>query len=192
MERQNFDAEYIRRLRDGDPAVQENFSRYFGDLITCKLRARRLPPQMFDRIEDIRQITLLRVLTALRRGELENPESLPPYVLGVCNFVSMETWRDLNRASQMPENAPDPPDERVDLDRCLITEENKAIVKAILSKMSAKDQALLRGVCLEERDKDEVCREYGVDRQYLRVLLHRARNRFRAALKKDEAGRKRA
>jgi RNA polymerase sigma-70 factor (ECF subfamily) len=34
-------------------------------------------------------------------------------------------------------------------------------------------------VFLEERDKDEVCRDFGVDRNYLRVLLHRAKQTFK-------------
>jgi RNA polymerase sigma-70 factor (ECF subfamily) len=33
---------------------------------------------------------------------------------------------------------------------------------------------------LDELDKDQVCREFGVDRDYLRVLLHRAKMQFRA------------
>ena len=33
---------------------------------------------------------------------------------------------------------------------------------------------------MEERDKDEVCKDFGVDRNYLRVLLHRAKSAFRA------------
>ena len=34
----------------------------------------------------------------------------------------------------------------------------------------------------DESDKDTVCRDYGVKREYLRVLLHRARCRFRELL----------
>jgi RNA polymerase sigma-70 factor (ECF subfamily) len=41
---------------------------------------------------------------------------------------------------------------------------------------------LLRAVFLDEQDKDEVCRDYGVERAYLRVLLHRARRRLRDLL----------
>ena len=48
--------------------------------------------------------------------------------------------------------------------------------------MNEKDRQLLRRVFLDEEDKDQVCREFQVDRNYLRVLLHRARLRFRAAL----------
>jgi RNA polymerase sigma-70 factor (ECF subfamily) len=31
----------------------------------------------------------------------------------------------------------------------------------------------------EERDKDDICRTLNVDRNYLRVLLHRAKAKFR-------------
>ena len=38
---------------------------------------------------------------------------------------------------------------------------------------------MLKAVFLDERDRDEVCREFGVDRDYLRVLLHRAKQEFK-------------
>ena len=37
----------------------------------------------------------------------------------------------------------------------------------------------MRWLFFEERDKDEICRELNVDRNYLRVLLHRAKSKFR-------------
>jgi RNA polymerase sigma-70 factor (ECF subfamily) len=57
--------------------------------------------------------------------------------------------------------------------------ENK--VREILDKLSERDRRLLREVFLEERDKDEVCRNFGVDREYLRVLLHRAKQAFKSS-----------
>ena len=45
--------------------------------------------------------------------------------------------------------------------------------------MRERDRDLLRAIFLEEKEKDEICREFGVDREYLRVLLHRAKERFR-------------
>jgi RNA polymerase sigma-70 factor, ECF subfamily len=35
-------------------------------------------------------------------------------------------------------------------------------------------------VLLEDRDKDEVCAELGVSRDYLRVLVHRAKQSFKS------------
>ena len=40
-------------------------------------------------------------------------------------------------------------------------------------------RSLLKAVFLDERDRDEVCRELGVERDYLRVLLHRAKQEFK-------------
>ena len=40
----------------------------------------------------------------------------------------------------------------------------------------------MRAILIEEKDKDAVCREMGVDRNYLRVLLHRARVKFKDEL----------
>jgi RNA polymerase sigma-70 factor, ECF subfamily len=52
----------------------------------------------------------------------------------------------------------------------------------VLDDLPAKDRRLLEEVFLEERDKDQVCRDFKVDREYLRVLLFRARKRFRSVL----------
>jgi RNA polymerase sigma-70 factor (ECF subfamily) len=43
-------------------------------------------------------------------------------------------------------------------------------------------------VLLEERDKDEICAEFGVSREYLRVLVHRAKQSFKAFYLKDLGG----
>ncbi len=46
-------------------------------------------------------------------------------------------------------------------------------------RLSKRDRSLLKAVFLDERDRDEVCREFGVEREYLRVLLHRAKQEFK-------------
>ena len=50
---------------------------------------------------------------------------------------------------------------------------------------SERDRRLLREIFLEERDKDAVCQDFGVDRDYLRVLLHRAKQAFKAVYLKN-------
>lgn len=187
LDRQTFDAAYVERLKSGDADTQADFTRYFGDLLLFKLRARIRSPQL---VEDIRQETFLRVFVTLRRDGLQSPERLGAFVLSVCNNVMFEALRAEGRTAQMPENAPDPADQRVDTEAAMVTEERKATVRSVLATMPPKDRDLLRSVFLEEENKDEVCRRYSVDRQYLRVLLHRARNRFRDALERDAARKK--
>ena len=53
-------------------------------------------------------------------------------------------------------------------------------MRQVLNQLSERDRRLLREIFLEERDKDEVCRDFGVDREYLRVLLHRAKQAFKS------------
>ena len=62
-------------------------------------------------------------------------------------------------------------------------------IREILEKMPERDRRLLKEVFLEERDKDEVCRDFGVDRDYLRVLLHRAKQSFKSLYLKNMAAR---
>jgi DNA-directed RNA polymerase specialized sigma24 family protein len=63
------------------------------------------------------------------------------------------------------------------------------MVRRLLKGLPDKDRRLLQRMFLDEEDKDTVCREFHVDRGYLRMLQFRALARFRAALKR-ETGRK--
>jgi RNA polymerase sigma-70 factor (ECF subfamily) len=58
--------------------------------------------------------------------------------------------------------------------------ETELVVRKILSDLPDRDRRLLQAVLLEERDKDEVCAELGLTRDYLRVLVHRAKQSFKS------------
>ncbi len=178
-----FDAPYVERLSAGDPATEAHFSTYFARFLTLKLRARRVSPEM---AEDVRQETLLRVLKSLRQGPgLTHPERFGAFVNAVCNNVSLEFFNKESKHGQVPEGAPEPTDERVDMDASLITEERTRIVGEVLKEMPSKDREILRMVFFEEAEREVVCQKLGVEAGYLRVLLHRAKSRFeRAYVKK--------
>jgi RNA polymerase sigma-70 factor (ECF subfamily) len=176
-----FDAAYVDRLTKGDEATERHFTAYFGDLLTLKLRSRLRSPAL---VEDAKQETFLRVLTVLRRkGGLDSAGSLGAFVNSTCNNILFETYRaESKRRQNVPEDetpleAPAASAESVMLD----ADEHERVRQAIAT-LPAKDRDILRALFFEERDKDEVCRALGVDRQYLRVLLHRAKGRFRDAL----------
>jgi RNA polymerase sigma-70 factor, ECF subfamily len=175
-----FDDSYVQRLKTGDPGTQQHFVAYFSELILIKLRARYISA---DVIEDVRQETFLRVLGILRRDEggVQHPERFGALVNSVCNNVLLEQYRSSNRADSM-EDGFDPPDKTIDMDRALVSDEARRRVEAVLAKMSERDRRLLQAVFLDEIDKDQVCREYGVDRSYLRVLLHRAKLQFKSLI----------
>ena len=160
--------------------MEKHFVAYFSQLLLLKLHSRVRSPQL---IEDVCQETFLRVLQVVRRdGGLRHPERLGAFVNQVCNNVLLEKYRETIRHTPMPDAPPDPADTTIDLDKDIVTQERKQIVERVLSELSEKDRALLRKILLEERDKDDVCREMDVTGEYLRVLLHRARLRFKEAL----------
>lgn len=174
-----FDASYVKCLAEGDPATESHFSSYFRRFIALKLRARRLSPAM---AEDVQQETLLRVLRALRQGSgVSHPERFGAFVNSVCNNVLLELLHKESRHTPAPENAPEPVDDRVDIDRDLISWERKRLVEEVLAGLRSKDREILRLVFLEEAGRDEVCKKLGVSSEYLRVLLHRAKEKFAQA-----------
>jgi RNA polymerase sigma-70 factor (ECF subfamily) len=177
VELYTFDEAYVQRLRADDPVTQQHFVAYFSKLILIKLRARYLQQHI---IEDVRQETFTRVLVILKREKgLEHPERLGAFVNSVCNNVLLEQFRSSTRAEGFEEGF-DPPDKNIDMDRSLITEDAQKQVKQVLAQLPERDRQILKQVFLEERDKDQICRELGVDREYLRVLLHRAKSQFRS------------
>lgn len=178
-----FDKAYVDRLRNGDPQTEKHFVAYFGQILGIMLRARMLPP---ERVDDVRQETFSRVIALLRReGGVKQPERFGAFVNSVCKNVYHESNRETYRVQPLLESHLETADKIVDLERSLITEETKERVRAILDGMSQRDRDLLRAVFLDEGDKDEVCRQFGVDRDYLRVRLHRAKERFKEVYEKE-------
>jgi RNA polymerase sigma-70 factor (ECF subfamily) len=176
----SFDAEYVQRLSEGDPATERHFAEYFGSLLLIKLRGRL---KWSQDIEDLRQEVFLRVLRSLRTGSgLHEPSRLGAYVNAVCNNVVFEHFRQRSRVTQLDVRASELRESGSDPEQELVTEESQFQVRKLIGELSERDRGILRAVFLEERDKDAVCREYGVRRDYLRVLLHRAKNRFRHLL----------
>jgi len=177
FQRFEFDRAYLDRLVAGDPETEKHFARYFGDLLTLKLRSRLRSPALVD---DARQETFRRVLTTLKeKGGLASAESLGAFVNSVCNNVLFECYRAGAKVQQLAEGHDESDDERGSAEAGLMRAEECDRVREALAGLPAREQELLRWLFFEERDKDDICRALGVDRNYLRVLLHRAKARFR-------------
>jgi RNA polymerase sigma-70 factor (ECF subfamily) len=181
-----FDKAYVDRLRDGDPTTEHHFVTYFEQLLRIKLRARTLTS---DKVEDLRQETFIRVIAAVRReGGVRQPERFGAFVNSICNNVLLEHYRSSGKNQQMDDTHLETPDKVLDLDGMLVSKQAAERVRQILGGMPARDRELLRAIFLEEKDKDAVCKDFGVDRDYLRVLVHRAKDRFKVLYEKDNEG----
>ena len=175
-----FDASYVERLRSGDAHVEGHFVSYFSELIRLKLRSRLTSKEA---IEDVRQETFMRVLVLLRgEGGLRQPDRLGPFVNSVCNHVLLEHYRSKKRAEASIDDETEAtvPGREPSALSLLEAKDTERVVRQILNQLTERDRRLLQAVLLEEREKDEVCAEFGISREYLRVLLHRAKQSFKS------------
>jgi RNA polymerase sigma-70 factor, ECF subfamily len=175
-----FDAAYLQRLQSRDAATEAHFVAYFTELIKLKLRSRL---NSKEAVEDVRQETFVRVLGLVRsEGGLRQPDRLGPLVNSVCNHVLMEHYR----AKKKPESSIDDEFEGDFIDsapsafRVAESQDTERLVRQILGELTERDRRLLQSVLLEERDKDEICAEFGITREYLRVMVHRAKQSFKS------------
>ena len=190
MEFFDFDGEYLKRLRDGDPATEQHFVAYFDQLLRIKLRSRMRSSRMLtsDNVEDLRQETFIRVIAIVRKDGVRQPERLGAFVNSICNNVLLEHYRSYAKEQPLEDVHMDMPDKVLDLDGMLVSKQSGEQVRRILDGMPKRDRELLRAIFLEEKEKDAVCKEMGVDREYLRVLVHRAKDKFKALYEKAQVG----
>jgi RNA polymerase sigma-70 factor (ECF subfamily) len=178
LEFQAFDTGYLDKLRSSDEATELHFAKYFGELITLKLRSRLQSPEA---IEDVKQETFLRFFNLLRKEDgVRQAERLGALVNSICNHVLFEYYRTGKRTEPLDDMAAASLlDKQVDALGHVISIETRADVHEVLKGLAERDRKVLRSLFVEERDKDAVCREMGISRQYIRVLVHRAKKAFR-------------
>jgi len=182
--RYSFDSAYVQRLIAEDPETERHFTDYFSDLLTLKLRSRL---RSASAVEDARQETLLRVLVALKKkGSLAVAESLGAFVNAVCNNVLLEMYRSAGRTSPLDEDMDEPETDEPTAEWHLLKSEEREKVRDAIEGLPQRDRDLIRWLFFEGRTKDDVCRELNVDRGYLRVLFHRAKQRFRERFAAEE------
>jgi RNA polymerase sigma-70 factor (ECF subfamily) len=185
-----FNATYIQSLRQGDPSTEEHFVSHFSPILLRKLQGKL---RSTDRARDLRQETFLRVLTVLRSDHgVRQPERFEIFVLGVCKNVLREACRQEKPLMQMPaefdlaSHAPGPY-------ACALAAETGHYVRKALSRLAPYGREILRAALLEEQSRDEICLRFGITRNRLRLLIHRAKKELRACAqgKQGNTGRRR-
>ena len=157
-----FDDDYVRRLREGDRWTEEHFRSYFEQLLLIKLR-KRLPS--LEAIHDVRQEVFVRVFKTLRApdGGIRDGRKLGAYVNTVCNNVVLEQYRQTNRTEPLADSHIDLPTSE-DVEKALVTGEERERVRRVVDELPPRDRDILKALFFDERSNDDVCAEFGVDR----------------------------
>jgi RNA polymerase sigma-70 factor, ECF subfamily len=180
-----FNETYLHELRAQDVTTEAHFVAYFSKILHNKLRRRLACP---EHIKDVQQETLLRAWAAVRaEGGIRQPERFGAFVSSVCNNILRESYRSRARTKPLDDLQCDPTDQSPAPDGMLLAAETKKQVQRVLARLEEKDRKILRAIFFEQRDKDEVCIELGVSREYLRVLLYRAKQQFVAEYRQLDA-----
>src|SRR5262245_19005469 len=162
-----FDAAYINALRAGDPATEKHFVDHFSPILLRKLRGN---VRTIDQARDLRQETFLRVLSAIRSSrEIRKPERFEVFVICVCNNVLREWWREQRRTALLQPVEIDLPGDAPSAYALVHAEETARNVQRVLANLKTEERRVLHALLMDEQDKDEICRRFGVSRNYLRV-----------------------
>jgi DNA-directed RNA polymerase specialized sigma24 family protein len=95
---------------------------------------------------------------------------------GICRNVILEYWRRSTREAPMPEVRPEPPAKG--LSETGLLEMRQAILEG-LGQLSNRDREILTAFYLQEKTKDEILEMTGMSDDNFRVVLCRAKERFR-------------
>jgi len=90
------------------------------------------------------------------------------------------------KRNRLQEEDADPPDKVLNLEKLAIAAEVNERVRDAVKSLSPRERDLIRRIFFLEMEKEEVCAELGVSRDYLRVLLHRAIEHLRDALENKD------
>jgi RNA polymerase sigma-70 factor, ECF subfamily len=128
-------------------------------------------------VEDIVQETLTRFLTAARDGKIQNPEAIGAFTHGICRNVISEFRRRNLRNEPLPEVVPER--SARGLAETDAFELRQAIAHG-LDQLPSRDRNVLRAYYLNEKSKAEILTQMGLTDENFRVILFRAKEKFRA------------
>jgi len=129
-------------------------------------------------VDDLVQETLVRFFRAEQRKTIRNAEESGAFVNGICRNVILEYRRRARREPQLDPDLPFP-DAGIRPEADVL--EMRDAIDHGLKELAERDRAILRSFYLEGKEKDEICRQWRMNDAQFRVVLFRAKERFRRA-----------
>ena len=146
--------------------------------LTLKLRAKvryHLGGYCPD-VDDIVQESMARWIRAENEGKIDRPENPGSFLSGVCNHVISEyrrrVWRDPEGSEELDQRPSPGLSQAEDL-------EIRDAVASALSQLMERDCRILTDLYLHSKTPEEVCAEHNIPQAHLRVVVFRAKARFR-------------
>ncbi len=129
-------------------------------------------------VDDLVQESLARFIKAEQRHQIRNTEEFGAFLNGVCRNVILEYRRRMRREPNLDQDMPIP-DVGVRPEAEIL--EMRDAIDNGLAELAERDRTILRALYLDGKEKDEICREWNMTDAQFRVVLFRAKERFRRA-----------
>ena len=127
-------------------------------------------------VDDLVQETLARFFRAEQRQLIRNTEEFGAFLNGVCRNVILEYRRRVRREPAIDPDIPIP-DAGVRPEAEIL--EMRDSIDHGLNELAERDRLILRALYLEGREKEDICKQWGMSDAQFRVVLFRAKERFR-------------
>ena len=161
------------RIRGGDRSAEEELVRHFGERIRVFVSVRTRDREL---ARDLAQDVLMHVLTALRDGQLRDPERLAAFVYGTARNVMnnyLRTGRQRRTEPLDPEFAAVTADpvEEIDASR------RRALMSKALARLNKTDRGVLLLTLVDGLKPGQIANHFGLSSETVRARKTRALKR---------------
>jgi RNA polymerase sigma-70 factor, ECF subfamily len=175
-------AEIVQRIGAGDRIAETEMVRRYSRGLSYVLRRRTHDISL---AEDLAQDTFRIALERLRKGSIDQPESLAGFLYSTARNLLIAHQRKEWRRATVPDT--EAVDRVADESRSPYEDVSQAqaarLVRQLLDELPvSRDREILLRTYLHDQDKEEICRALGLDSLHFNRVLHRARQRFRQLL----------
>jgi RNA polymerase sigma-70 factor (ECF subfamily) len=129
-------------------------------------------------VDDLVQESIARFIRAEQRCQIRNMEEFGAFLNGVCRNVILEYRRRIRREPVLDRENP-LPEAGVRPDADIL--ELRDAIDSGLAALADRDRAILRALYLDGREMDDICAQWKMSDAQFRVVLFRAKERFRRA-----------
>jgi len=149
-----------------ETVIYEKYAARVYYLALSELRSR-------EDAEDVRVESFLRVIKALRNGQLRSPEALPGFILGTAKNVVREKIRQRRKEERIAQADNEPGDP------FFIDPWVKQAIKQVIRRLKPREQAFLVMYFYQELPPDQIAARLNLKPERLRLIKSRALKHFR-------------
>jgi RNA polymerase sigma-70 factor (ECF subfamily) len=164
------DVDLIDRIRSGDRSAEEAlYQKYSARVYYLALKRTGSPSDA----EDVRSETFVRVLAAIREGQLRQSAAFASFCFRTLDNVASEMARHAQRFGELECDPPAP------LAQVFLDDDVKAAIDRTIERLRPRERDFLRMYYYDDLPKREIARRVGIAEERVRLLKSRTLKSFR-------------